>query len=228
MDELQRAQRLLNSPIEGDHRKAIKLLAKSGDRRALALLRHAYDNAQSAEIKQLALKGGAYLKENLRAEVLTPANDPITFDLPEDNYDLDEPDTPAIQPNITAEWMTSAVKGESKAQTKARKQRRKSREPAESERFLATLVFISALVITFSGFLPWVSVANYPMPSGQTLGQDIADANLPDYPRPSLSLLDFGSVVFGRASVWRGLPLELSESGVNVRPDLLVEGGGGG
>lgn len=203
MDDLQRAQRLLNSPIEGDHRKAIKLLAMSGDRRALALLRQAYDNAESAEIKQMALKGGAYLKENLRAEVLAPADDPITFDLPEDQYGLDEPDTPAIQPEIEADWMMSAVKGESKREAKARKKGKpKSREGNMTEVIAAVTLIIVGFIYIFGSFESWVTLENLEIAPGVTVMDDISTAIPQDAPVPDFGVFAISSVLGGTLSPW--------------------------
>ncbi|MCA9894874.1 MAG: HEAT repeat domain-containing protein [Anaerolineae bacterium] len=203
MDDLQRAQRLLNSPIDADQRKAIQMLAKSGDRRALAILRQAYDSAESAEIKQMALKGGAYLKQNLRDEVLAPVEDPITFGLPDDKYNLDEPDTSAIEPEIEADWMMSAVKGESKSEAKARKKGTpKSREGNTTEVMAAIALFVMCFVYIFASFDAWVTLENLEIAPGVTVMDDIETAIPHDAPRPSFGVFAITSVLGGNLSPW--------------------------
>ncbi|MAU11549.1 MAG: hypothetical protein CL607_17125 [Anaerolineaceae bacterium] len=194
MDDLQRAQRLLNSPIEGDHRKAIKLLAKSGDRRALALLRQAYDNAQTAEIKQMALKGGAYLKENLRAEVLVPADEPITFDLPEDHYGLDKKDKPLVMPPLASTQLQLNVKHQKpKPERKVKPQNLNA----------ARISYYACLIILLTGALvPWMNLTNMPLPSGHSLGQELTNANVDGNPNPAFSLLSIDAVLNSNRHPW--------------------------
>ena len=194
MDDLQRAQRLLNSPIDADQRKAIQMLAKSGDRRALAILRQAYDSAESAEIKQMALKGGAYLKQNLRDEVLAPVEDPITFDLPEDTYNPAEKSKPPVLPELDAARLKLNVKNEMPV---------RERKLKRTDVNAARVCYYASLIIILTGALvPWINLNKLPLPSGNSLGQEIAIAQVAGHPNPAFSVFVINAVLNGKQSPW--------------------------
>ena len=64
--------RQLNSPDPKRRIKAIKALAKTGDRAALGPLLKVYKSDSDAKVRELALKAGRYIKKHAATPIVVP------------------------------------------------------------------------------------------------------------------------------------------------------------
>jgi len=66
----------LDSPNVEDRKRAVKKLAQSGDRQALKYLSALYKTDPNEEVRELAVKAGRYINQQLNAAASTPATTP--------------------------------------------------------------------------------------------------------------------------------------------------------
>ncbi|MCS6836917.1 MAG: HEAT repeat domain-containing protein [Anaerolineae bacterium] len=78
--------RWLDSPNTEDRKRAIKKLAQSGDRQALRYLSAIYKTDPDNEVRELAVKAGKYINQQLNAAASTPAVTPPQDKQPSRDY----------------------------------------------------------------------------------------------------------------------------------------------